>query len=1186
MYSQHYSNVIGFSNEITITTILECISLYCHLYLGNQEINSKSILNYKLDVHPDEFVNVPGLMSELVMDFIFEIYCFNRLDFGMSNLKAPLFITLEQGTNTVTPKFGCEHINAQWGSTSPGGDRMSNRHIEEVFFSTEAYFFWATWNVIPSKSLIIVHLNPQPDNQNEDWWVSYIVMGIRPQNAWTNDYPTPYADGWHPYFTITTAGFAFKKSNQPYQPSLASIFHLFRKKYGDVEVFPVATPTPQYEGYEVSLIAISSISTQLLDTYGDYNKQKADQFFMIILAQLSSLWNSLVENVLQPIINWVVAHPTAAIVIAILIVLFILGCIFAPQLAPIAAWLAKQAVSIASIILGGLVFSVQNNDDDDFDGISNDIETYYFDTQIRGTAQEQDLIGQETTWLDGKNDYDEDGLSTYVELDLDFNPFSVDSNDDGESDGVDCYTSNPYFEDSDDDGIPNFIEERYFDTQIRGTGQEQDLIGQETTWLEGDEDYDADGVPNKYEILLKSNPYLADTDNDGKSDLEEIGYNQDGTLIYVSCPYLADSDTDGISDYTEELLGLEPLNSDTDGDGLIDGWEIYTHQIGWNNEVIDDFAKVDPLDAPRDSNGDYSNWAADDSDFDGLNNSMEARCFTSSFLSDTDGDGLNDYDEVMVYCTDPTTSDTDGDGLDDDEEINYFLTDPTKLDTDGDWMPDGWEIDNFLNPFDINDDDVDTDGDCLTNFDEYTNSTDPQNDDTDNDGLEDGSEIITYGTDPLNPDTDGDLLLDGAEIYHETNPFSFDTDNDSLGDYYEIMIYYTNPNEPDTDGDNLNDGLEVYFEGTDPLDADTDNDGLNDGDEINTHNTDPLSSDTDGDGMPDGWEISQNFNPLSHDSSQDADSDGATNLNEYLHGTNPHDADTDNDGIQDGWEINKNLNPLVNDASADPDNDGVTNLIEYAYNSNPFNADTDGDTMPDGWEITYSLNPINANDKTADEDGDGLRNFEEFNEGTNPTETDTDGDGLQDCVEVNTYNTDPNDVDSDNDGLTDGAEVNTYSTDPTDSDTDNDGLSDYQELFTYSTDPTDSDTDNDGLTDGAEVNTYGTNPLDDDCDNDGIHDGLEIQLGTDPEDSDTDNDGLTDYEEYWWGTNPLVNDANLDYDNDGLTNYDEIKIYGTDPLDNDTDNGGVNDGTEVDVGQDPLNPNDDIGGGGGGGFFP
>ncbi|MBI4435456.1 hypothetical protein HY630_02195 [Candidatus Uhrbacteria bacterium] len=36
--------------------------------------------------------------------------------------------------------------------------------------------------------------------------------------------------------------------------------------------------------------------------------------------------------------------------------------------------------------------------------------------------------------------------------------------------------------------------------------------------------------------------------------------------------------------------------------------------------------------------------------------------------------------------------------------------------------------------------------------------------DTDDDGLQDLDELLTYGSDPLNPDTDGDGYLDGAEV--------------------------------------------------------------------------------------------------------------------------------------------------------------------------------------------------------------------------------------------------------------------------------------------------------------------------------------------------------------------------------------------------------------------------------------
>ena len=48
---------------------------------------------------------------------------------------------------------------------------------------------------------------------------------------------------------------------------------------------------------------------------------------------------------------------------------------------------------------------------------------------------------------------------------------------------------------------------------------------------------------------------------------------------------------------------------------------------------------------------------------------------------------------------------------------------------------------------------------------------------TDSDGLKDGAEILTYGTDPLNPDTDGGGVSDGHEVMEDdTDPLNADDD--------------------------------------------------------------------------------------------------------------------------------------------------------------------------------------------------------------------------------------------------------------------------------------------------------------------------------------------------------------------------------------------------------------------------
>jgi hypothetical protein len=67
---------------------------------------------------------------------------------------------------------------------------------------------------------------------------------------------------------------------------------------------------------------------------------------------------------------------------------------------------------------------------------------------------------------------------------------------------------------------------------------------------------------------------------------------------------------------------------------------------------------------------------------------------------DTDGDGLNNWDEANLYHSNPDKADTDGDSLSDGTEVTVDRTDPTKADTDGDGFADGVEITQGSNPLD------------------------------------------------------------------------------------------------------------------------------------------------------------------------------------------------------------------------------------------------------------------------------------------------------------------------------------------------------------------------------------------------------------------------------------------------------------------------------------------------------
>ncbi len=65
---------------------------------------------------------------------------------------------------------------------------------------------------------------------------------------------------------------------------------------------------------------------------------------------------------------------------------------------------------------------------------------------------------------------------------------------------------------------------------------------------------------------------------------------------------------------------------------------------------------------------------------------------------------------------------------------------------------------------------IDSDGDGLTDAEEIEAGTDVDVTDTDKDGLGDREEVQVYGTDPLNADTDEDGYLDGQEVSGGYNP--------------------------------------------------------------------------------------------------------------------------------------------------------------------------------------------------------------------------------------------------------------------------------------------------------------------------------------------------------------------------------------------------------------------------------
>ena len=83
----------------------------------------------------------------------------------------------------------------------------------------------------------------------------------------------------------------------------------------------------------------------------------------------------------------------------------------------------------------------------------------------------------------------------------------------------------------------------------------------------------------------------------------------------------------------------------------------------------------------------------------------------------------------------------------------------------------------------------DTDGDGLSDLEEFRRATHPNQADTDADGLADGAELAA-GTDPNRPDSDGDGLPDGWEAGHGLDPLKRSDLDDPDGDGVDNATEY------------------------------------------------------------------------------------------------------------------------------------------------------------------------------------------------------------------------------------------------------------------------------------------------------------------------------------------------------------------------------------------------------------
>jgi autotransporter-associated beta strand protein len=208
-------------------------------------------------------------------------------------------------------------------------------------------------------------------------------------------------------------------------------------------------------------------------------------------------------------------------------------------------------------------------------------------------------------------------------------------------------------------------------------------------------------------------------------------------------------------------------------------------------------------------------------------------------------------------------------------------------------------------------------------------------------------------------------------------------------------------------------------------------------------------ADSDADQLPDAYEEFY-FGDLVQTAAGDSDGDFTSNIDELKAGSDPSDPasspnDSDADGLPDAWEIG-HFGDLDEIADGDPDGDFAFNSEELAAGTDPSLytsfPDTDSDGMSDAWENFYFFGL--DDDGTSDSDGDLFDSLDEFiNKGdpTNPlspgvADGDADNDGLPDRWETAWFDatnigSQSGATDSDSDGASNLAEYQATS-DPTD----------------------------------------------------------------------------------------------------------------------------------------------------------
>jgi len=542
-----------------------------------------------------------------------------------------------------------------------------------------------------------------------------------------------------------------------------------------------------------------------------------------------------------------------------------------------------------------------------------------------------------------------------------------------------------------------------------------------------------------------TDPTVGDTDGDGFSDGWEyyfwmnatirgqagVSYNpaspmQDGAIIPAATiatafdPLVAgnpaqDLDGDGLSNIEEYGLGTDPINWDSDGDTMADGWENFRNlnpqgndtggnpdgdfmaALGWDlrmnrgNVVLPLLVSVHYTVYDSESYDPRTGWAA--------NYTLRSRASSGWSPNTAAMLNIDEYAIMQFWINEGVV------GAVTPNMWGRFSTNPQSNDTDGDGAPDGWEAYVHFDPsynqagnlFD-----VDMDGSFLEN--EFAGVESSPN----------SGATLTIGTQTTagtSTNAAGQVITNSttAVVVAESTPMA------NINEPWWNKFWPSDPNNADTDGDFVGDASERAafpvgpFLYTAPAEW---NQGYIRGARAGG-GLNPTCVDTDMDFIPDFWEVQYRYdlvqftNPdgstyfvggmdgsffdsrsgltdlTSAEENYDYDSDGLENYQEYYVNAMWHfNYDKWVSGLGNGayppaalmlgapllwdWAIAANYwEPPIYEGIPPPLHTPFVfilpeprPLIPAYASANPSNWDTDADGMDDHYEMYYALNPL------------------------------------------------------------------------------------------------------------------------------------------------------------------------------------------------------------------------------------